>query len=111
MRQTASAPARLALVTDPPMSRHSVMRVALAGFAFLVGLVLLAAWLGYQGSDRIQETAQALVREKLIQSPRAAEIESLIVRESQQLIDSLAWVLGLCIVLAMGTGAMTVWML
>jgi signal transduction histidine kinase len=87
------------------------MRIALAGFAFLVGLVLLAAWLGYRGSDRIQETAQTLVREELIQSPRAAEIETLIVRESQQLIDSLAWVLGLCILLAVGTAAMTVWVL
>src|SRR4051812_8926707 len=47
MDQTVSAATRLALVTHPPMSRHSVMRVALAGFAFLVGLVLLASWLGY----------------------------------------------------------------
>ena len=77
----------------------------------MAALVLLAAWLGYEGSARIQDTAQALVREKLIQSSRAAEIEALIVHESQQLIDNLAWVLGLCILLAAGTAGMTVWVI
>jgi two-component system sensor histidine kinase UhpB len=39
------------------------------------------------------------------------EIEARIVSESQQLIDDLAWVLGLCIVLAAGTAGITVWII
>jgi signal transduction histidine kinase len=91
------------------MSRKRVVHVALAGFGLLVGLVLLAAYLGYHGSNQIQETAQDLVRERLIQSGRGAEVEALIVRETQELIDRLTWVLGLCFLLAAGTGALTVW--
>ena len=111
METVADPRSPLDLVTNPPMSPQRVVRVALTGFGFVVGLVLLAAWLGYQGSASIQDTAQALVREKLIQSPRAAELETLIVDESQQLIGNLAWVLGLCIVLAAATAGMTVWII
>ena len=101
----------LGLVTDPPMSRGQVVKVALLGFGLVVGLVLLAAFLGYRGSDRIQNTAQALVREQLIQSERGAQVEALIVRETQELIDGLAWVLGLCFLLAAGTATLTVWII
>jgi signal transduction histidine kinase len=75
----------------------------------VVGLVLLAAYLGYQGSGRIQDTAQALVREHLIHSERGAQVEEMIVQQSQELIDNLAWVLGLCFLLAAGTAGLTVW--
>lgn len=101
----------LELVTGPPMSRRRVFQIAVAGFALVVGLVLLAAWLGYNGSYRIQDTAQELVRENLVQSGRGAQIEALIVRETQDLIDKLIWVLGLCFFLAAGTASLTVWIL
>ena len=42
----------LELVTDPPMSRRRVLQVSQAGFGLMVCLVLLAAFLGYSGSDR-----------------------------------------------------------
>lgn len=101
----------LELVVAPPMSREKVLRVATVGFGLVVGLVLLAAFLGYRGSDRIQDTAQALVREHLIQSERAAEVEGLIVRQTSELIDELTWVLGLCFLLAAGTAGLTIWIL
>ena len=103
--------APLELVIDPPMSRGRVLRVALLGFGFVVGLVLLAAYLGYRGSDRIQDTAQSLVRENLVNSARGAQVEALIVRQSQDLIDGLAWVLGLCFVLAACTASITIWII
>lgn len=87
------------------------MQVALLGFALVVGFVLLAAILGYRGSDRIQDTAQALIRENLVQSERGAQVEAMIVHETQNLIDDLAWVLGLCILLATGTAGLTVWII
>ncbi len=101
----------IALVTDPPMSRAKVLRITLIGFAFIVGLVFLAAFLGYRRSDRIQDTAQTLVREHLIQSERGAQLEALIVAQTQDLIDNLAWVLGLCLVLAISTAGLSVWII
>ena len=111
VEHTAALNSPLGLVTDPPMSREKVMRVALLGFALVVGFVLLAAYLGYRGSDRIQDTAQALIRENLVQSERGAQVEAMIVRQTQELIDDLAWVLGLCILLAAGTAGLTVWII
>ena len=101
----------LALVLDPPMPRTRVLRISLVGFGLLVGLVLLAAYLGYRGSNRIQDSAQILIREHLIQSPREAEIETRIVRQSKELMDDLTSVLGLCFLLAAGTGGLTVWII
>ena len=101
----------MGLVTEPPMSRARVMRVSLIGFALVVGFVLLAGYLGYRGSNRIQDTAQELLREHLLDSPRGAQIEAIIVRETQDLIDNLAWVLGLCFLLAVGTAGLTVWII
>ena len=111
MEQTTALNSPLELMTDPPMSREKVMRVALWGFAFTVGLVLLAAYLGYRGSDRIQETARALLRENLVYSVRGAQVEAMIVSQTQELIDDLAWVLGLCFLLAASTAALTLWII
>lgn len=98
-------------VVVAPISRARVVRIALVGFGMVVSLVLLAAYLGYRGSDRIQETAQSLVREGLVQSDRAASLEARIEEESKELLDSLAWVLGLCIALAAGTALLTIWIM
>jgi signal transduction histidine kinase len=101
----------LELVTEPPMSRTRVLQIAVAGFGLVVGLVLLAAYLGYTGSNKIQDTAQELIRENLVQSARAAQVEVLIERETQELIDKLSWVLGLCFLLAAGTAGLTIWII
>ncbi len=111
MDQTIASPPRPGSANEPPMSRQKVMRIALCGFIFIVGLVLLAGYLGYRGSDRIQNTAQALLREHLVQSERGAEVESMIVRQTQELIDDLAWVLGLCFLLAASTAGLTLWII
>jgi len=111
IEQTERLHSPVELVTEPPMSRARVLSVAIVGFALVVGLVMLAAYLGYSGSNRIQDTAQALVREHLVLSGRGTELEALIVRETQDLIDRLTWVLGLCFLLAAGTAALTVWII
>lgn len=102
---------RLELVTEPPMSRKGVLRVAVIGFGLLVGLVLLAAWLGHNGSNRIQDTAQELIRTNLVQSKRGAQLEARIVLETQELIDQLTWVLALCVLLAAGTAGLSAWII
>ena len=101
----------LELVTEPPMSRGRVLLIAVGGFGLVVGMVLLAAFLGYDGSNRIQDTAQELVRENLIHSERGVRVEALIVRQTQELIDQLSLVLGLCFLLAAGTAGLTVWII
>lgn len=101
----------LDLLTESSLSHAAVLRIAMAGIALVVGLVLLAGYLGYQGSHRIQDTAQELIRDHLLLSERGATIEGLIVTESQELIGRLTWVLGLCVVLAAGTAALTVWII
>jgi signal transduction histidine kinase len=100
----------LELVVNPPVSRSRVLRISILGFGLVVGLVLLAAYLGYRGSDRIQDTAQTLIREG-ITGGRGVELEARIVQESQELLDQLAWVLGLCFLLAAGTAGMTIWII
>lgn len=109
--ESPAPPSPLGLVTEPPMSSTRVLLVAATGFALVVGLVLLAGYLGYQGSHRIQDTAQELIRENLLRSERGAAIEALIVSESKELIDRLTWVLGLCVILAAGSASLTVWII
>lgn len=111
MEHVSTMKTPLGLVTDPPMSRKRVMRVALTGFTLVVGFVLLAAYLGYRGSDQIQTTAQSLIREHLVQSERGTQVEGMIIRQTQELIDNLAWVLGLCFLLAASTAGLTVWII
>jgi len=111
MEQSTLPTATLGLVTAPPMSRRRVLQVATVGFGLVVALVLLAAYLGYRGSNRIQDTAQELVRQHLVQDKRGAEVEAVIVTETQELIDELSWVLGLCSLIAAGTAGLTVWII
>lgn len=96
----------LELVTEPPMSHRRVLQISMIGFGLVVGLVLLAAFLGYNRSDQIQNTAQELIKGNLV-SGRGAQVEARIVRETQDLIDQLSWVLGLCFLLAACTAALT----
>ncbi len=95
----------------PPMSRRALLRVSVFGFGLLVTLVLLAAYLGYTRSHAIQNSAGALVREHLVDTARGAELKSQIEEETRTLLDELAWVLGLCIMMAAGTAAITIWVI
>lgn len=98
-------------VNPPATSRQRVLVVSVAGFGMVVGLVLLAAYLGYHGSNKIQDTAQELVRQNLLNSARGREMEEMIVRETQELIDRLIWVLGVCFLLAVGSAGLTIWII
>jgi signal transduction histidine kinase len=91
------------------MSSKNILRVLAGGFALVLLLLLAAAWVGYHGSHAIQESAQALVRDNLVNSTRAASIEQLIEQESESLIGDLNLVLGLCLILAFGCSVLTVW--
>lgn len=101
----------LDLLVRAPTSKRRVLIISLLGFGLVVALVLLAAYLGYRGSDRIQDTAQALIREDVLQTGRGAALEARIVQDSQEMLDQLGWVLGLCFLLAVGTAALAVWSL
>lgn len=86
------------------------MAMLILGFGLLVGLVLLAAYLGYRGSDSIQETGHALVREHLLSTTREVDLERQIEIQSQQMLDQLVWILGACFVLAVSTAAFMIWL-
>lgn len=80
--------------------------IAGAGFGLLVGLVAVAAALGVLASDRIQDTAQELVRMHLL-GRGGRQMEAMIFRETQGLLIRMVWVLGLCLVLAVLISAVT----
>jgi len=90
-------------------SQQNVLRALVVGFSLVVLLVVAAAYVGYQGSRSIHENAQELVRGHFITSGRGAELETLIERQSQELLDELEWVLGACLVLALACAGITVW--
>ncbi len=97
----------LELLTAPPMTHRRVFRISIAGFGLVVALVLFAAFLGYNQANQIRDLARDLIRGHLV-SGLGARMEARIVGETQQLIDQLSWVLGLCFLLSAGTAALTV---
>lgn len=96
-------------ILRPPMSRRTVLRVMVLGFGMAVLLVIAAAYVGYEGSQKIQANAQDLVREHLLNTGRAAELEARIEEQSERLLGGLIWILGACFVLAVGGSALTIW--
>lgn len=75
----------------------------------VVMLAVGAAYLGYRGSWSIHENAQELISQHLVQSGRGTELETRIERESQELVDELVVILGLCSGLALVCAGFTVW--
>jgi signal transduction histidine kinase len=90
------------------LPRSTILRLTIFGFTLVVSLAMGAAYLGYRGSRSIHQNARELVREHLVQGGRGAELENLIESESQELLDELLIVLGLCTVLAFGCAAVTI---
>jgi signal transduction histidine kinase len=74
----------------------------------MVVLVALAAAVGYRGFRTVQINAQDLVREHLVMSGRAAELEERIEAESEELFRESAWILGGCCVLAVAFSILTI---
>jgi len=89
-------------------SQQNVLRVLALWFAVVVLLVITAAYVGYQGSRSIHENAQELVRGHFVVSGRGAELEAEIEKRSQELLDELEVVLGVCLVLTFGCAGLTV---
>jgi|GEM_PF-2102549 len=83
-----------------------LFRIAGVGFALLVGLVAVAATLGLLASDRIQDTAQELVRMHVIGNG-GRQVEAMIFQKTQGLLIRMVWVLGFCFFLAVLISAMT----
>ena len=75
---------------EPLLSRTAVLRVSLVGFGLVVALVLLAAYLGYDRSNAIQDSAQSLVREHVVDTARGRELEAQIVEQTKTLLDELS---------------------
>ena len=95
--------------TRETFSKQNVLRGLALGFALVIILVIVAAYVGYQGSRSIHENAQELVRGHFVSSGRGAELEGEIEKRSQELLDELEVVLGVCLVLASGCAAATVY--
>lgn len=91
------------------LSEQNVQRMLALGFSMVVLLVIAAAYVGYQGSKSIHENAQELVRGHFVSSGRGAELESKIEQQSQELLDELEVVLGVCLILAFGCAGVTVY--
>jgi signal transduction histidine kinase len=91
------------------MSPRNVLRILILGFTLVVLLVVAAAFVGYQGSKSIHTNAQELVRGHFVSSGRGAELESRIEMQSQDLLDELEELLGICLLLALGCAGLTVW--
>ena len=102
-RAAAKPSSRLPAPADPA---RRLLWIAGAGFALLFLLVLLAAVLGVLASDRIQDTAQELVRLHLI-GRGGRQMESLIFQQTQGLLVRMVWVLGFCLLLALLVSAVT----
>ena len=85
------------------MSPRNVLRILVLGFTLVVLLVMAAAFVGYQGSKAIHREAQELVRGHFVSSGRGAQLEGRIVEQSQSLLDELETVLGVCLLLALGS--------
>lgn len=92
----AKLPGAVAPPKDPAVR---LLWIAGAGFALLCGLVLLAAVLGILASNRIQDTAQELVRMHLI-GRGGRQVEGLIFQQTQGLLIRMVWILGCCLLLA-----------
>jgi signal transduction histidine kinase len=92
-----------------PMFEQNVLRILALGFALVVALVIAAAYVGYQGSKSIHENAQELVRGHFVSSGRGAELEGQIETQSQELLDKLESVLGVCLILAFACAGVTVY--
>ena len=108
--EPAKLPVRLSEgILAAPMERRTVLRTMVLGFALMVTLVTGAAYFGYQQSSSIQTLSRTLVREHLVDTDRGQALEARIQAESRQLLDELGWLLGACLVLAIGGAGVTVW--
>lgn len=92
------------------LPEHRLLRGLALGFAMVVCLVIAAAYVGYQGSKSIHDKAQELLRGHFVSSGRGAELETQIEVQSQQLLDELEFVLGVCLLLALGCAGVTIHM-
>ena len=91
------------------MSPRNVLRILILGFTLVVLLVVAAAFVGYQGSKSIHMNAQELVRGHFVSLGRGAQLESRIESQSQDLLDELEELLGICLLLALGCAGLTVY--
>lgn len=91
------------------LTPRRVLRGLGFGFAVVVLLLIAAVYMGYQGSRAIHDNARELVRQHMLTPGPGADLERRIEEQSQQLLDELELVLGLCLATALTSAAMTIW--
>ena len=97
------------MIRRETFTQQNVLRVLALGFSLVVILVIGAAYVGYQGSKSIHGYAQELVRGHFVSSGRGAELEARIEQQSQELLDELELVLGICLLLAFACAFITIY--
>lgn len=90
-------------------TKQRVLQGLSVGFGLVVLLLIIAVYVGYQGSRTIHDEARELLRQHLISSPGDTRLEAELERQSQALLDDLELVLGLCLVAATASASVAIW--
>lgn len=91
------------------LTKQRVLQGLSVGFGLVVVLLVLAVYVGYQGSRTIHDDARELLRQHLITSPGDTRLEAELEQRSQALLDDLELVLGLCLVAAVTSASVAIW--
>lgn len=82
------------------LTKPRVLQGLTAGFGLLVVLLVVAVYVGYQGSKTIHDDTLELLRQHQVTDAGDVRLEAELERRSQALLDDLELVLGLCLLAA-----------
>lgn len=90
------------------LDKPRVLRGLSVGFGLLVVLLIVAVYVGYQGSKSIHDETLELLRQHRVTSPGDLRLEAELERRSQALLDDLEVVLGLCLIAAVTSATVAI---